>query len=85
MRIPGAGISSKPIGIAGKTSALRSTLLPEQQIQCLSDFVKRVHGIGEGWRIGEHKELWFRGEGEEHKNSILRPQLFIALRRAAQL
>jgi hypothetical protein len=49
---------------------------PAQPIQSLSRFVERVSKIRERWRVEDHKELWFRGEGEEYKNSFLRPALY---------
>jgi hypothetical protein len=45
-------------------------------VKSLDDFVARVHEIRKEWDIREHKELWFRGEGEEHQDSILRPALY---------
>jgi hypothetical protein len=45
-------------------------------VNSLGTFLDRVRGIREDWRILEHKELWFRGEGERHDESVLRPNLY---------
>ena len=50
--------------------------MTDEKVKCLSGFVARVRHIREEWRIDEHKELWFRGEGEKHQESILRPGLY---------
>jgi hypothetical protein len=47
-----------------------------EEVKCLSAFVARVRAIREEWGIDKHKELWFRGEGEKHEKSILRPALY---------
>jgi len=57
--------------------------MTDEKVKCLSGFVARVRHIREEWRIDEHKELWFRGEGEKHQESILRPGLYRP-RRAAK-
>ena len=45
-------------------------------VTSLGEFIDRVHKIRNDWRIPEHKELWFRGEGERHDTSLLRPNLY---------
>jgi hypothetical protein len=55
-----AVVGIRPCSIAPNVSFLRGG----------NKFVKP--GMG----IGEHKELWFRGEGEKHERSILRPALY---------
>jgi hypothetical protein len=48
-----------------------------EKINYLSAFVKRVREIRyEEWRVPDHQELWFRGEGEKHETSPLRPNLY---------
>src|ERR1700732_440533 len=47
-----------------------------EEVKCLSAFVARVRAIREEWGIDKHKELWFRGEGEKHEQSILRSALY---------
>jgi FRG domain len=46
------------------------------KITSLGEFVCRVGEIREDWRVDTHKELWFRGEGQKHEKSLLRPQLY---------
>jgi hypothetical protein len=48
----------------------------QPKIETLSGFVNRVSRIREEWGIDKDKELWFRGEGEKHEKSILRPALY---------
>jgi hypothetical protein len=48
----------------------------QAKIATLGSFIDRVRQIRKEWGVDEQKELWFRGEGEEHKNSILRPALY---------
>ena len=48
----------------------------QPKIETLGGFVNRVSRIREEWGIDTHKELWFRGEGEKHEKSILRPALY---------
>jgi hypothetical protein len=48
----------------------------QPKIETLGDFVNRVSQIRDRWGIEKHKELWFRGEGEKHEKSILRPALY---------
>src|SRR5260370_2376248 len=48
----------------------------QPKIETLGGFVNRVSRIREEWGIDIHKELWFRGEGEKHEKSILRPALY---------
>jgi FRG domain len=48
----------------------------QPEIETVGGFVDRVSQIREAWGIEKHKELWFRGEGEEHKESILSPALY---------
>jgi hypothetical protein len=48
----------------------------QPKIETLGGFVNRVSEIREKWGIDNHKELWFRGEGEKHEKSILRPALY---------
>jgi hypothetical protein len=51
--------------------------MPGDKIKTLSDFVARVHAIRQDWRVPQHKELWFRGEGKKHE-TLLRPKLYRA-------
>jgi hypothetical protein len=53
-----------------------SPMAEDQPVATLSRFIDRVSSIRKTWQIEEHKELWFRGEGEEHTRSILRPALY---------
>ena len=46
------------------------------KVTSLGEFVCRVGEIREDWRVDAHKELWFRGEGQKHEKSLLRPQLY---------
>ena len=63
----------------------------QPKITTLGRFVDRVSQIRKEWGIDEQKELWFRGEGEKHERSILRPALYRppkggrAMREIAQL
>ena len=52
----------------------------EEPVNSLSDFVERVAAIREEFRdslrLPEHKELWFRGESRDYRDTILRPELY---------
>jgi hypothetical protein len=51
--------------------------MPDEKVKSLSEFVDRVRKIRqEHWRVLDHKELWFRGEGEKHEKSPLCPKLY---------
>jgi hypothetical protein len=52
----------------------------QPKIETLGGFVNRVSRIREEWGIDRQKELWFRGEGEKHEKSILRPALYVPKR-----
>ena len=50
--------------------------MPDESVNSLGTFLDGVREIREDWRILDHKELWFRGEGERHDESVLRPNLY---------
>lgn len=50
--------------------------MPDEKVKYLSEFIDRVRDIRKDWRVLDHKELWFRGEGEKHEKSLLRPNLY---------
>lgn len=49
--------------------------MPEK-VKSLGDFVQRVAGWRRHWRVPDHKEMWFRGEGKRHEGTLLRPELY---------
>jgi hypothetical protein len=40
----------------------------------LLDYVREVRE--NMWRLGDEKELWFRGESQDHDDTLLRPELY---------
>lgn len=49
--------------------------MSDHKVTSLSDFIKRMEEFRERWRVGEDKELWFRGESEKY-STFLRPKLY---------
>lgn len=47
-----------------------------QPVQSLSGFMDEVRKVREKWHVAGHIDLWFRGEGQKHETSILRPALY---------
>ena len=45
-------------------------------VNSLGNFVDRVRELREAWGLPKHKELWFRGESKDYKDTILRPELY---------
>jgi FRG domain len=45
-------------------------------VQNLSGFMNAVRNVRAKWDVAEHVDLWFRGEGQKHETSILRPALY---------
>jgi hypothetical protein len=50
--------------------------MPEETVGSLGEFINRVSQLREWWRLPKHKELWFRGEGKDYGETILRPELY---------
>lgn len=51
--------------------------IPDAKISTLGDFLNRVRDVRENLcRVSDEKELWFRGESEDHGNTLLRPELY---------
>ena len=48
----------------------------EPVVDCLGEFVKVVRDFRQSWGLPKHRELWFRGEGRDHGDTILRPELY---------
>jgi len=46
------------------------------QVTTLGGFIDRVSEIRRAWGLPKHKELWFRGEGRDFGDTILRPELY---------
>src|SRR5215469_11389173 len=47
------------------------------KISSLGRLLDYVHDVRENlWRLGDKKELWFRGESQDHGNTLLRPELY---------
>ena len=44
--------------------------------ESLHDYLSTVHLIREEWDVPDHKELWFRAESEEHRQTRLLPGLY---------
>ena len=60
---------------AGKSNN-ESCSLMAQPVQNLSGFMNAVRNVRAKWGVAEHVDLWFRGEGQKHETSILRPALY---------
>lgn len=45
-------------------------------VKSLGDLIDKVSKIRETWGLPKHKELWFRGESRDYKDTILRPELY---------
>jgi hypothetical protein len=51
--------------------------MTSDKISALGDFLKRVRYIRTNvWQVDEDKELWFRGESKDYRDSLLRPELY---------
>jgi hypothetical protein len=51
--------------------------LSEEPVNCLGRFIDRVSELRDSWwGLANHKELWFRGEGRDYGETILRPELY---------
>src|ERR1700730_10174077 len=62
---------------ASRTNAKNIKIhMPDEKVTSLGKFIDRVHEMRKAWRVLDHKELWFRGEGESHDTSLLRPNLY---------
>ena len=47
------------------------------KISSLGRLLDCVRDVRENmWRLGDEKELWFRGESRDHANTLLRPELY---------
>jgi len=47
------------------------------KVATLGSFLNYVRDIRSNlWRVEEDKELWFRGENQDHKDTLLRPELY---------
>src|SRR6516162_3604067 len=47
------------------------------KVSSLGRFLDRIRDVRENlWRLGDEKELWFRGESQDHPNTLLRPELY---------
>lgn len=49
-----------------------------EKITTLGGFLDYVRDECRGWwwRLADDKELWFRGESQDHQNTLLRPELY---------
>jgi hypothetical protein len=48
-----------------------------KKVTTLGSFLDYVHELREHvWRLGDKKELWFRGESQDHQDTLLRPELY---------
>jgi hypothetical protein len=45
-------------------------------VTTLGEFIQRVSDLRAGWKLPQHKELWFRGEGKGFGETFLRPELY---------
>ncbi len=45
-------------------------------VKSLGDLIDKVSKLREIWGLPKHKELWFRGESKDYKDTILRPELY---------
>jgi hypothetical protein len=48
----------------------------EEPVDRLGQFIDRVGKLRQLWGLPRHKELWFRGEGRDYGETILRPELY---------
>jgi hypothetical protein len=48
----------------------------ESPVVSLGEFTRRVSEFRKSWGLAKHKELWFRGESRDHKDTMLRPELY---------
>lgn len=47
------------------------------KVSSLGGFLNYVRNVRQNlWRLADHKELWFRGESQDHENTLLRPELY---------
>lgn len=51
-------------------------MLIRDDIDSLGKFLHVVSEIRNAWQVKSHKELWFRGEGMDYGETILRPALY---------
>lgn len=45
-------------------------------VESLGHLIDKVSELREAWGLPKHKELWFRGESKDYKDTILRPELY---------
>jgi hypothetical protein len=51
--------------------------MSDTKVSSLGRFLDCVRDVRENlWRLGDEKELWFRGESQDHGNTLLRPELY---------
>jgi hypothetical protein len=50
----------------------------QRPVESLGAFIDRVSTLRKSWGLPRHKELWFRGEGRDYGESLLRPELYRA-------
>lgn len=48
----------------------------ESPLVSLGKVIDRVSELRDMWGLAKHKELWFRGESRDYKETILRPELY---------
>jgi hypothetical protein len=48
----------------------------ERTAKTLGEFLNRIGETRELWQVKDRKELWFRGEGRDYKDTRLRPALY---------
>jgi hypothetical protein len=47
------------------------------KVSSLGGFLNYVRDVRQNlWRLADDKELWFRGESQDHENTSLRPELY---------
>jgi hypothetical protein len=47
------------------------------KVSSLGGFLNYVRDVRQNlWRLADDKELWFRGESQDHENTLLRPELY---------
>src|SRR5437762_3495757 len=47
-----------------------------EPVDSLGKFIDRVSDFRRSWGLAKHKELWFRGESKDYRETMLRPELY---------
>ena len=48
----------------------------QKPVESLGAFIDRISALRKSWGLPRHKELWFRGEGRDYGETLLRPELY---------